>query len=100
MATYFANDVFSYCTKRGSPVYTCSLDAEGAFDVHSHSVLEKTALNVVPDHCWRVMVHWYSSITVRIKWNGKPSDSIKVCKGTRQGGLSPLSFLMYSIKTW
>ena len=34
------------------------------------------------------MVHWYSSITVRIKWNDKLSDSIKVCKGTRQGGLS------------
>ena len=45
-------------------------------------------LNVVPDHCWRVMVHSYRCITVRIKWNGKLSDSIKVCKGTRQGGLS------------
>ena len=53
-------------------------------------------LYVVPDHCWRVMVHWYRSITVRIKWNGKLSDSIKVCKGTRQGGLSsPFLFNLF-----
>ena len=36
MATSLANDVFSYFTKRGSPVYTCSLDAEGAFDAVPH----------------------------------------------------------------
>ena len=42
------------------------------------------------------MVHWYRSITVRIKWNGKLSDSIKVCKGTRQGGLSsPFLFNLF-----
>ena len=41
MATSLANDVFSYCTKRRSPVYTCSLDAEGAFDAVPHSVLFK-----------------------------------------------------------
>ena len=32
MATVLANDVISYCTKRGSTVYACTLDAEGAFD--------------------------------------------------------------------
>ena len=88
--------MFSYCTKRGSPVYTCSLDAEGAFDAVPHSVLFKKALNVIPDHCWRVIVHWYRSITVCIQWNGKLSDSIKVCKGTRPGGLSsPFLFNLF-----
>ena len=33
---------------------------------------------------------------MRIKWNGKLSDSIKVCKGTRQGGLSsPFIFILF-----
>ena len=41
MAKYLANDVCSYCTKRGSPVYICSLDAEGVFDSVPHSVLFK-----------------------------------------------------------
>jgi len=39
MATSLANDVFMYCTKRGSPVYTCSLDAEGALDAVPHAIL-------------------------------------------------------------
>ena len=39
IATSLANDVFSYCTKHGSPAYTCSLDTEGAFDAVPHSVL-------------------------------------------------------------
>ena len=32
MATAVAHDVGSYCTARGSPLFYCSLDAEGAFD--------------------------------------------------------------------
>ena len=33
IATALLNDVTSYCNTRGSAVYTCSLDAEGAFEV-------------------------------------------------------------------
>ena len=32
MATALLHDVISYSTTRGSVVYSCSLDAEGAFD--------------------------------------------------------------------
>ena len=51
MATALANDVISYCTKRGCTVYACSLDAEGAFDVVPHSILFYKAMDVIPDHC-------------------------------------------------
>ena len=96
MATSMAHDVFSYCTRRGSPVYTCSLDAEGAFDAVPHDILFQKAINAVPDHFWRIMVNWYSSITVRIKWNSQLSDTIMVCKGTRQGVLSsPFLFNLF-----
>lgn len=97
MASSLANDVISYCTKRGSPVYTCSLDAEGAFDAVPHAVLFRKAMDVIPDHCWLLMVNWYRSITVQIKWGSELSGIIKVTKGTRQGGLSsPFLFnLMY-----
>ena len=30
MATALTNDIITYCVKRGSPVYACSLDAAGA----------------------------------------------------------------------
>jgi len=39
MATSLANDVIKYCTKRGSPVNTCSLDAEGVFDAVPNAIL-------------------------------------------------------------
>ena len=51
MAVSLVNDVISYCTERGSPVYTCSLDAQGAFDAIPHAVLFQKAMDVLPDHC-------------------------------------------------
>ena len=39
MATALVNDVVSYSNTRGSTVYTCSLDAEGAFDAIPHCVI-------------------------------------------------------------
>ena len=88
MATALANNVISYCNKRGSIVYACSLDAEGAFDAVPHSILFYKTMDVIPDHCWLVLVNRYKSITVEIKHKCELSNPIKVCKGTRQGGLS------------
>ena len=51
IAVSLVNDVISYCTESGSPVYTCSLDAQGAFDAIPHPVLFRKAIDVLPDHC-------------------------------------------------
>jgi len=88
MATALANDVISYCTKRGSPVYTCSLDADRAFDAVPHAILFQKAKYVIPDHCWVIMMKWYSSMCVQVKCVSILSEPINDCKGTRQGGLS------------
>ena len=88
MATALTHDVIEYMNSRGSPVYACSLDAEGAFDGIPHPVLFKKALGVIPDMYWRILVYWYSILTVKIKWGNTMSESIKIDKGTRQGGLS------------
>ena len=86
----------SYCVKRGSPVYTCSLDAEGAFDAIPHDILFRKAMNVISDHCWMMLVNWYRAISVRIKWGSEISEPIAVRKGTRQGGLtSPFLFNLF-----
>ena len=82
------NDVISYTNVRGSTVYTCSLDAEGAFVAIPHCVLFKKASEVLPDYCWHVMVNWYEKLTVQIKWCKQLSEKISVCIGTRQGGIS------------
>ena len=87
-AASLANDVICYCNKRGSPVFTCALDAEGAFDVIPHDILFSKSIDVIPDHCWLILVNWYRNINVQIKWVKSLSPPIKVCKGTRQGGIS------------
>ena len=65
IAVSLASDVIGYCTKRGLPVYTCSLDAEGVFDAIPHNVLFYKAIDVLPDHCWRIVVNWYKTMYVQ-----------------------------------
>ena len=55
MATALINDVVSYTSTRGSTVYTCSLDAEGAFDDIPHCVIFEKASSVLPEHCWHII---------------------------------------------
>ena len=96
MTTALAKDVISYCTKRRSTAYACSLDAEGAFDAVPHSILFYKEMYVIPDHCWLLLDNWYKSITIQIKHKCELSNPIKVCKGTRQGGLSsPFLFNLF-----
>ena len=87
-AISLVHDVSSYCVSKGSPVYMCSLDAEGAFDAIPFPVIFLKASNVMPDPCWRIMHNWYSNMQVFVKWNGSLGPRIPVLKGTRQGGLS------------
>ena len=47
------HDVGTYCVNNGSQMYTCSLDAEGAFDAIPFPVLFAKSMNIVPDVCWR-----------------------------------------------
>ena len=96
MAAALTQDVISYCNSRGSTVYACSLDAQGAFDAVPHEILFYKALGVVPDHCWAMMMTWYKSICVRVKWGDRLSESISIKRGTRQGGLSsPFLFNLF-----
>ena len=48
-AISLVHDVGAYCNSKGSSVFMCGLDAEGAFDGIPHPVLFNKAINVVPD---------------------------------------------------
>ena len=56
MAAGLDHDVIEYCTRRGSAVYACSLDAEAAFDGTPHSIMFKKTLGIVHDTYWRILV--------------------------------------------
>ena len=93
MVTALTNDIISYCVKRWSPVYACSLDAAGAFDFIPHSILFKKSMDVLPDHCWLMLINWYRSLSVQVRVGQDLSKPINVRRGTRQGGLtSPFIF--------
>ena len=94
IATALIND--AYANVRRSTVYTCLLDAEGAFDAIPHCVLFKKAFEVLPDYCWHLMANWFKKRTVQIKWCKQLSGKISMCIGTRQGGISsPLLFNIF-----
>ena len=67
MAISLAHDVMAYFNDRGSAVYTCSLDAEGAFDAIPHVVIFGKLDGIVPDYAWRVLYAWYRQMYVTIK---------------------------------
>mgnify|MGYP001217179507 CR=1 FL=1 len=54
-AIRLAHDVSQYCVARGSAVYLCSLDDEGAVGAIPFCVLFMKAAESLPDCCWRVM---------------------------------------------
>ena len=67
MAISLAHDVMAYFNDRGSAVYTCSLDAEGAFDAIPRVVIFGKLDGIVPDYAWRVMYAWYRQMYVTIR---------------------------------
>ena len=88
MAVSLTSDVIDYCVSKGSPVYVCALDAEGAFDGIPHSIMFSKALDIIPIIYWRILIYWYSNLVVYVKWGIHVSQPINIKKGTRQGGLS------------
>ena len=88
MAISLAHDVMAYFNDSGSAVYTCSLDAEGAFDAIPHVVIFGKLDGIVPDYDWRVMYAWYRQMYFTIRLHGALGQRLPVRRGTRQGGLS------------
>ena len=81
----------------GSCIYTCFLDASKAFDRVNHSKLfQKLAHRGVPGYLLRILMFWYESQSMQIRWGTKISDKFKVTNGVRQGSiLSPHLFKVY-----
>ena len=84
IAGSLSHDVINYCLKRGSSVFSCSLDGKGAFDSILHSVLFQKSLDIIPKQCRKILVYCHGELTVQIKRGQHISGSIRVTKGTRQ----------------
>ena len=88
MAIALAHDVSEYFNRRGSPVFTCCLDAQGTFDHIPHSVIFAKLDGVLPDHVWRLLYRWYSSMYVTVRLHGSLGRRLRVKRGVRQGSIT------------
>ena len=88
MAIALAHDVGEYFRQRGSAVFTCSLDAQGAFDHIPHSVIFAKLDGVIPDHVWRLLYRWYSSMYVTVRLHSSLGRPLRVERGVRQGSIT------------
>ena len=75
----------------------CFLDASKAFDRVNHSLLSnKLIKRGVCGYLLRIIIYWYETQTMCVKWGNITSGSFGVSNGVRQGGiLSPLFFNVY-----
>ena len=88
MAICLVHDVAQYMNNRGSAVFGCSLDAEGAFDHLPHSVIFTKLWGKLTPGAWRLLHAWYRNMYVSVRWGSTAGRMIRVKRGTRQGGLT------------
>ena len=78
-------------------IFMAALDAKRAFDRVNHLKRFVRMCDIgVPAHVIKLIMTWYSNITMIVKWDGSYSNSCSVKREVRQGGvLSPLLFNVY-----
>jgi len=86
-----------YFVSRGSPIFMAALDAKKAFDRLNHVKLFHQMCDAGIPLCFvKLLINWYSKISVFIKWNNCYSAHCVLKSGVRQGGvLSPVLFNIY-----
>ena len=97
MCIYTLKEIINLYTSLKSCVFTCFLDASKAFDRVNHSVLfEKLAKRGIPEYILNILIYWYESQMMCVKWGNSISEYFKVTNGVRQGSiLSPYFFNVY-----
>ena len=77
------------------------LDASKAFDRLKHSLLfQKSIDRKVPGYIIRIMIYWYASQIMYVRWSGILSHGFHVANGVRQGGILSPYLCIYILMTW
>ena len=67
----------------GSKVYACLIDASKAFDLVDHQILfDKLLERGTPKPVVRLLLRWYKSQQLCIRWMGRSSEYFKVTNGS------------------
>lgn len=95
---YLLKEAIDFYRKHNTPMYLCFMDASKAFDRVNHwTLFRKLLLRGVPPIIVRLIVFWYRSQCLCVRWGSVTSPSFMVTNGVRQGVYSPLYCLMF---TW
>jgi hypothetical protein len=79
----------------GGTPFLCLYDIEKAYDSVEIPILLKQLYSVgINGKLWRLLKHWYSTSSARVRVNGHVSSSFGISRGVKQGSvLSPTLFL-------
>ncbi len=90
-------ETVNYYIDNGSRVFCAFLDASKAFDRIIHSGLFlKMIRRGIPKIFIDLVMHWYSNLMCRVKWDQSYSAWFQIVAGVRQGGiLSPGFYSLY-----
>ena len=96
-AVFNLHETVLYMSEQRSEVYSAFLDIQGAFDVVWHDGLfYKLGELGITGKLLRLLINSYSDINCVVRLQAKTSDTIKVTRGVRQGGvLSSFFYLVY-----
>ena len=90
------NTVSRYIHRR-STVFGCFLDASKAFDLVNHDTLFQHLVDrKLPLPLTLMLLSWYRSQRMQVRWGQALSGKFPVSNGVRQGGvLFPILFTIY-----
>ena len=96
MCIFSAKSIMKYYTEHDSPVFTCFLDASKAFDRINHwTLFRKMIDSKMPLIIVRIIIFWYKSQLVCIKWGKLASNFFRISTGVRQGGILSSNYLLF-----
>ena len=90
-------EFIKYYKQRNTTIFVTFLDASKAFDRIDHWLLFKKLIDKhVPLFIIRLLVCWYSTQKMHIRWGNTVTSSFLVSNGVKQGGIiSPILFNVY-----
>jgi hypothetical protein len=97
MCIYAIKEIISFYHEHNSSVFVRFLDASKAFDLFNHwKLFRKLLQKGMPLIFVRLLVFWYTSQELCVRWGNCFSQTFKTSNGVRQGSvLSPILFNIY-----
>ena len=94
---FLLKEIVRSYTDKSTPVYCTFLDASKAFDRINHEKLFKKLLNRgVPYYLISILLNWYNTSPIVVRWGNNLSEEFNSSNGVRQGSLlSPVLFSLY-----